>query len=223
MFINIHSHKKPQLTNELVIRNGYLHHFSHHLPQYHISVGLHPWFCGKKNDNWQQQLRYLANNDKAIAIGECGLDCYKGPDLKAQLDVFKQHISLANELNMPLIVHLVKCRDLFSACLPDIHVPVILHGFNGSAAYAQSLLLNQHVYFSLGSVLYKSPGKAASLLQTIPLHRLFLETDNSNYTIHKTYLLAAGLKGITVELLQQVIKQNFCKVFGVSLSFKGKS
>ncbi len=215
MFVNIHSHKKPQLANELVIRNAYLHQFVQNLPEYHVSVGVHPWFTGNLIHNWQQQLRLLAKSTHVLAIGECGLDRYKGADLVTQLDVFKQHINLVNELNKPLIVHLVKCRDLFSVCLPGIRVPVILHGFNGSAAYAKALLMHQHVYFSLGSVLYKSPEKAASLLQTIPLQRLFLETDNGQYTIDKIYLLAAGLSGITTEALQHALKQNFYKVFGV--------
>lgn len=201
------------LTSELVLRNAYLNSYNNNQSLYYYSVGVHPWFTNHLPQNWHLLLKKYATANNVLAVGECGFDRYKGADLHTQLEVFKQHIAIANNLNKPLIVHLVKCRDLFSVCLQLIKVPVVLHGFNGSFGYAKSLLLHPQLYFSLGNVLFKSPEKASALLQTIPLNRLFLETDNNAITIDKIYVLAAGLKGITVELLQQKITENAHNVF----------
>lgn len=50
----------------------------------------------------------LAQSQKVIAIGECGLDYYRleADTKKVQREVFVQHIELANKLNKPLMLHI---------------------------------------------------------------------------------------------------------------------
>lgn len=51
--------------------------------------------------------RKLAQHPKTVGIGECGLDYYRGGGeiRKLQEETFRQHIALAQELDLPLIVH----------------------------------------------------------------------------------------------------------------------
>lgn len=56
--------------------------------------------------------RELAKNPKVVAIGECGLDYYRLPEdvphdqiITKQKQIFREHLDLAHELNLPVIVH----------------------------------------------------------------------------------------------------------------------
>ncbi|MFH1112062.1 MAG: TatD family hydrolase, partial [Patescibacteria group bacterium] len=56
-----------------------------------------------------------------VAIGECGLDYYRFPDgvdktevKTKQQELFRQHIDLADELNLPVIIH---CREAYDDLL----------------------------------------------------------------------------------------------------------
>jgi len=56
-----------------------------------------------------QTLEELAQNPKVVAIGEIGLDYYWNKDNKeVQKQIFIKQIELANNLNLPIVIH---CRD----------------------------------------------------------------------------------------------------------------
>lgn len=53
--------------------------------------------------------RRLAEDPSVVAIGECGLDYYRVLEPSAhrkQIEVFEQHVALANELGKPLMLHI---------------------------------------------------------------------------------------------------------------------
>jgi TatD DNase family protein len=73
----------------------------------YASVGLHPTHAEEFEVT---QYRALAEHEKVVAIGECGLDYFRPTELtealkEKQKSVFKQHIALAAELQKPLIIH----------------------------------------------------------------------------------------------------------------------
>ncbi len=56
-----------------------------------------------------EKIRQIAQNDKVVAIGEIGLDYYWNQDNKEkQKEFFVKQIELADELNLPIVIH---CRD----------------------------------------------------------------------------------------------------------------
>ncbi|MDD3486972.1 MAG: TatD family hydrolase [Candidatus Moranbacteria bacterium] len=79
------------------------------------SVGFHPHDASEKlslpTDDNMEELKKIAANPKVKAIGEIGLDysCYKNPDqIKQQKALFEKQLSIAEDLNLPVVVH---CRD----------------------------------------------------------------------------------------------------------------
>lgn len=75
----------------------------------YASVGLHP---NREKDEWYEiaQYRALAQNPKVVAIGECGLDYYRPTEVndelkKGQRRILNDQITLAAELDKPLIIH----------------------------------------------------------------------------------------------------------------------
>ena len=73
------------------------------------TAGLHPHDA----ELWPDQAEAIAAlMPRAAAVGETGLDFYRNLAPRgAQIDAFRDHIDLAREHDLPLIVH---CRDAFS-------------------------------------------------------------------------------------------------------------
>ena len=92
-------------------------------PQVSIAAGLHPYFLEQHQQSHLESLFNFAKANKAqlVAIGECGLD-RSISNLEKQTFLFEQQIALANELELPLIVHHRQSHDLiaqsFKRCRP---------------------------------------------------------------------------------------------------------
>lgn len=72
------------------------------------SVGLHPNHTDESFDT--TLYRELAAHPRVVAIGECGLDYFRPAEVneevkKYQRELFTQHIALAAERGLPLIIH----------------------------------------------------------------------------------------------------------------------
>ena len=70
------------------------------------SVGIHPNDCINTSDADLGEIEKMAQTDKAIAIGEIGLDYYRQYTPKAkQQDVLRKQVRLARKLGLPIIIH----------------------------------------------------------------------------------------------------------------------
>lgn len=124
-----------------------------------MSVGIHPWHI---NDDWHDaidRISDLATHDEVWAIGECGLDKLRGPHMDVQIDVMRAHISLAENVGKPLVIHCVKAFDQ----LLQLHKetaewckatkrepqPWVIHGFRGKPEQAKQLVA-KGLYMSFG-------------------------------------------------------------------------
>src|SRR3989344_6974173 len=119
----------------------------------------------------------LAQDQKVVAIGECGLDYYRlEEDTKQkQKQVFEKQIALAQEINKPLMIH---CREAFSdliSILKSKGGPGIVHFFSGTTEDAKELMdLGFSFSFGGGTTFARASEKTA---KSIPLERILLETD----------------------------------------------
>lgn len=74
-------------------------------------------------------------------------------------------------------------------------------------------LLRHGFYISAGRHVMNEESHIYRLLPEIPADRLFIETDNSDYTIGEVYRKVAERRGVSVEGLRQIIRTNFEEVF----------
>ncbi|MEO0490257.1 MAG: TatD family hydrolase, partial [Cyanobacteria bacterium J06659_2] len=78
-------------------------------PEVRFAVGLHPLDMDKWSPGAGQQIKVMAQSDRrVVAIGETGLDFYKAADRTVQTEALWAQLTIANELNLPVIIH---CRD----------------------------------------------------------------------------------------------------------------
>ena len=215
-YIDIHTHQTPNDDNILAVENHILRLDT--VENYDFfSIGIHPWYIDE-GKSMLSELKAIIKQDNCIAIGECGLDLMpkiiKKYDIEKQQDIFLMQAHLAEQYHKPLIIHCVKCFDLLLS-IKKIFKPQsawIIHGYSKNANLAGQLV-EAGFYLSFVTQLFKST-KNSEALKSVPLNRLFLETDDQTvYDIINIYEKAASIKGISLKHLQQQISLNFDKVF----------
>ena len=71
----------------------------------YATIGMHPDECNNENINFDF-IKELAKNKNVVAIGEIGLDYhYESTNKENQKSAFIRQIQLANELNLPVVIH----------------------------------------------------------------------------------------------------------------------
>jgi TatD DNase family protein len=141
---------------------------------------VHPHDAANVSEGFIDNLRQLASHDKVKAIGECGLDFNRNfsPQDK-QIEVFKQQLELASELEMPVFLHE---RDAFEQ---QIKILDCFHGLTGVAHCFTGTVEQMHIYLEMGLYIGVTgwlcdPKRGASLREAVlelPLERLLIETD----------------------------------------------
>ena len=142
------------------------------------AVGIHPEKPLPPAD-YLDTLRKLAARPCVRAIGEIGLDYhYEGFDRDSQQMLLRQQLSLAKELDLPVILH---CRDATGDMLSVLRdfAPLsgVMHCFSGSAETAAEVLgMGLFIGFT-GVITFKNAKKPLAALRAVPTDRLLLETD----------------------------------------------
>ncbi len=145
--------------------------------------GIHPWYVAGISEVWEDRLAATLDQFPSAGVGEIGLDALR-PDLELQQKVFLAQLELARSLNRPVSVHCVRAWEwvepLIQRTVGPAGLPILLHGFNGSADQALHFLegLGWNVSFSLTSLRTRlnSP-KTRGLLERLPPDRVLMETD----------------------------------------------
>lgn len=214
MFLDIHTHKTKKGQGVLSIQSLSLNENTFlAMPKMKpISIGIHPWY-GKLEelDKNMKYLNVLARQENVKLIGECGLDKLKGETMESQLQMLEAQISLAEELQKPIILHCVKAFDELIALKKRLQpkVPMIIHGINKKQEMVQQLA-NQGFYLSFGDAVLKSREVALALEKIeVPF---FLETDEADIEIKEIYNKVAEIKKITLDELKDVIFANWKKI-----------
>jgi len=213
--INLHTHRTNESGN-IQILNIFAQDLLPEAPDYLFSAGLHPWHIGKVNpEECFQAIDSAAEQKNMLAVGECGLDRLIDVDFVLQEWCFKQQIAIAENHHKPLIIHCVRAySDLLKQKKENKSgLPWIIHGYNGNLETLLSMIKHEF-YFSVGEHLLKDEAKH-DIFRSIPIERLFLETDDSEISIAKIYSLATQILKIDEKELSQIIASNFKTVFGV--------
>lgn len=214
MFLDIHTHQTKQEQGVVAIQGLSLTESTFlAMPKTKpISIGIHPWY-GKLEELGKNMkyLNVLARQQNVRLIGECGLDKLRGEKMENQLEMLEAQISLAEELQKPVILHCVKAFDELIALKKRLQpsVPMIIHGFNKKLEMAQQLL-NQGFYLSFGAAVLKSEEVTLALEKTET--PFFLETDEADINIKEIYTKVAEIKKISVDELKDVIFANWKKM-----------
>ncbi len=144
-----------------------------------VAYGLHPWFMEEHAAEHIDQLDQWLDTASAVAVGECGLDFYRGrADQTQQLALFRAQLSLAQNHRLPLIIHARKSLDDVMRELrrhPDLRGEV--HSFGGSLQQAQQLV---GLGFKLGiaaTISYERAHRLREVVRSVDVETLLIESD----------------------------------------------
>ncbi|MCG8567311.1 MAG: TatD family hydrolase [Desulfobacterales bacterium] len=142
--------------------------------------GIHPWFLDSLTPGWKRMLAaFLANTPSGV--GETGLDFMdRGADRDLQLEVFKTHLTLAQNLGRPINIHIRKAWDALIHILKKngpLTTPGLIHSFSGSADLVPVLeKYNLYLSFS-GASTRPNAKKTHQALAAVSPDRILFETD----------------------------------------------
>ncbi|MBQ7667813.1 MAG: TatD family hydrolase [Clostridia bacterium] len=197
----------------------------------YAAIGIHPENVFE-NESVDDIKALYSPNKKIVAIGEIGLDYYYDTSNKdIQKKYFVSQLNLANELNLPVIIH---DRDAHGDTLDILkNTPLdkkgVLHCYSGSLESAK-IILNLGFYLGFGGTLTFNNAKSVpEVLKYAPLDRILIETDSPylapnpyrgkrNNSMYLKYVVEkiAELKNISEEEISEITKNNAKKLFGIS-------
>ena len=149
-------------------------------PFVYAAVGIHPEDCGGAAEADFASIRALAAHPKVVAIGEIGLDYYweENPPKEEQQAVFRRQLALAQELDLPVIIHDREAHGDTLAIVREFPgLRGVFHCYSGSPEMAAELLkLGWYLGFD-GPITYKNARRAPEVAALTPLDRILIETD----------------------------------------------
>ena len=174
------------------------------------AFGLHPWYINQAHTDWEERLREYLKEFTNAQVGECGLDRLKA-EIEGQEEVFERQISLANELNRSLNIHLLKSEEWFTKFLPNISGKFMIHSFNGSSNFLQAIIKSGgFVSLSAGALKRKN---GMNIIKEVPVSRLLIESDGpylSDYSAIPDLITSiANIKSVDPKELCSTIYSNF--------------
>lgn len=186
----------------------------------------------------KDKYRELIKKGKVVAIGECGLDYFhlKEGDKDKQLKAFIEQIELANEFNIPLMLHLRnKEEDIYSSAYQDAlkilkeksKVKGVIHFFAGELKDALDFIDYGFLISFAGVVTYppkKNNPRNIDIIDIIkksPLNMILADTDSpyvapvpnrgkDNEPLNVKYIVSkiAEIKNIPIEEAKNQIVEN---------------
>ncbi len=203
------------------------------------SVGLHPGEVPGVSLSDMKELAALAGEPKVVAIGETGLDYYRGDQhQQQQKDLFWAHLELAQERQLPVIIHSRGAveRDMMEILrahgegLPkDFRPWGVMHCFAGDEKLAFDCIEIGLLISYTGILTFKNAGTLRDVAKKVSLDFVMLETDapylapvphrgqrNEPAFVPHIAAALAGIKGVPVNEVERATTVNAERLFRFS-------
>jgi TatD DNase family protein len=142
------------------------------------ALGIHPHQAAGEDAGRLDELRKLLGDERAVAVGETGLDFYRDyAPHDRQRELFERQLELAAELGKAVVVHSRAASDETAEALERFEGTVVLHCFSAPELLPVALERSYYVSFA-GNVTYPSAEELREAARRIPGDRLLVETDS---------------------------------------------
>lgn len=206
----------------------------------------------KESFDYEKFKKLAQSSKKVIALGETGIDFFRIADqnhpiekiTELQSEVFRQHIQLANELDLPLIIHgrgtkedpygaydliLQILKEFKPTDTSEVSVGGVAHCFAGNLEQAREFIKMGFYIGFTGIVTFKNALEIQQIACEIPLEKILIETDcpflapvpyrgkrNEPAFVVEVARKIAELKKITLEEVEGQTTENAKKLFKIS-------
>lgn len=192
------------------------------------TLGVHPSECGDLND---EELSFIrSNKGKIIAVGEMGMDYHHMSFSKEiQEETFRKQIRLANELDLPCIVHSRDAKeDTLRILLDEKTKKVVFHCYTYDYEFAKKIWDAGYYTSFSGVVTYDNAADVQVAAQKGPLDLFLVETDcpflppasirgkrNEMFYVREVGAKIAELRKAPLEEIEVASTGNAEKLFGI--------
>lgn len=198
-------------------------------PGLFASVGVHPDYADTEEPS-VEELVEAAQDPKVVAIGETGLDYYRGSEpFDWQRERFRVHIRASRQCGLPLIIHTRSAAQDTLRIMAEEGAEDpggVMHCFTESWEVAQAAMeLNFYISFS-GIVTFRNAVELQEVARRVPLDRMLIETDspylapvpyrgkrNDPSKVKFVAEKIADLREISVAEVEEATTGNFFKLF----------
>lgn len=199
--------------------------------------GIHPSEIAETEKEIDKQIleikKIVEQNKKIVAIGEIGLDNHWEKDKKEiQKYAFLKQIELANELELPIVIH---SRDAIMETIEILNGKIlpdkkgILHCCQLNKDLVKAGLEAGFYISFAGAVTFKSSKNANEIIKMVPNDRILIETDcpylspepnrgkrNDSRNVKYIAEKIANVKGMTLEEIAKITYENAKRIFKIN-------
>ncbi len=148
----------------------------------YCAIGLHPQENFDDLDKIIKLIKDNLDNKKLVAIGEIGLDYYNSVNSKEdQIKVFESQLKLAEEYNIPVIIHSRESTKDTLEILKKYKVKGIIHCFNGSFEIGKEYI-KMGFFLGINGIITFKNCKLINTLSKLGLEKIVFETDSPYLT-----------------------------------------
>jgi TatD DNase family protein len=195
------------------------------------ALGWHPWYI--KESEIRPSLEFIeANVDRAVALGEVGLDYHKRVRVIADKDlqkrVLRELLKIAREHKKPALIHSrYAWRDALDAVIEAGLEKAVFHWYTGTSSVLRDIIDRGYYISVTPAVEYHEEHRRA--VKEVPLERMLLETDSpvvyargreneftsSPADVVRSLKGAAVLKSLSEEVVAETTTENAIRLFGI--------
>ena len=165
--------KKPNQTISL----------SERFEEIFFAAGVHPNQPTEDLKFKSEDLLSICGHKKMIGVGETGLDFHYSKDTKKdQIKSLIQHIEVAKEANLPVIIHARNADKEIAKILSEQYVKsafnCVMHCFSSSSYLAREALDLGFFLSMSGIITFKNSQDLRDIFSKVPIERVLVETDS---------------------------------------------
>ena len=145
--------------------------------KFYSAIGIHPLYVENQSID---DLYDIALNEKVVSIGEIGLDTTKD-NIELQKKYLIEQISIANALNLPVIIHANNSNKLVIEIFERYIKPkeeCVFHSFQPNMDDLDYLVKNNYYISFAGRITYKNAKKSLEVAKSVPNDLFLVETDS---------------------------------------------
>lgn len=202
----------------------------------YATCGVSPNDIPENKEEMEKQLEevkiLIKSSKKVVAVGEIGLDYYWNKENKElQQYAFIEQIKIANEMNLPIVIHTREAVDDTLNIVRNIEKPVKQSVFHccplNRELVKQALELGFYISLA-GPITFKNSKNTDEIIEMIPKDRILIETDSPylspepkrgkrNDSRNLIYIAEkiASIKNISLEEVEKITFENAKKLYGV--------
>jgi len=224
--LNLHSDKLPSKDTTGVIipstgKDNWVNVISHCSSEdnRHFALGIHPWFIDEHQMLDLYSLEVLIEEEKPVAVGDCGLNYVKGKDTNKQRYFFDEQVALATRFNLPLIIHSVQAtEDVIGLLKSYSKSHGVIHAYSGSLKEAKILMKMSFLFGFSHTLSNPHAYKLHEIVKFLPLESILIETDDHNNpdALIQVAERVSKIKKLTVEQVIDQCDQNAVKLFNLA-------